>query len=110
MELGDADHDGVDRRGAPAGDGLQGGNDLRADHHGVDAELRHGGVGALAGHHDLEDVEGGHGGAAAQCHRAGRDARSEEHTSELQSLMSISYAVFCLKKKKHTKVQQTSYI
>src|SRR3546814_7785303 len=29
--------------------------------------------------------------------------RSEEHTSELQSLMRISYAVFCLKKKKHTK-------
>src|SRR3546814_8866387 len=27
--------------------------------------------------------------------------RSEEHTSELQSLMSISYAVFCLKKKNH---------
>src|SRR3546814_6854933 len=32
-----------------------------------------------------------------------RDARSEEHTSELQSLMRISYAVFCLKKKKQTK-------
>src|SRR3546814_9400133 len=33
-----------------------------------------------------------------------RDAdRSEEHTSELQSLMRISYAVFCLKKKKKTK-------
>src|SRR3546814_7076909 len=32
-----------------------------------------------------------------------RDARSEEHTSELQSLMRISYAVFCLKKKKHNK-------
>src|SRR3546814_7393628 len=31
--------------------------------------------------------------------REGRDARSEEHTSELQSLMRISYAVFCLKKK-----------
>src|SRR3546814_8248639 len=30
-------------------------------------------------------------------------ARSEEHTSELQSLMRISYAVFCLKKKTHTK-------
>src|SRR3546814_2558206 len=30
-------------------------------------------------------------------------ARSEEHTSELQSLMRISYAVFCLKKKKHTR-------
>src|SRR3546814_9413624 len=28
--------------------------------------------------------------------------RSEEHTSELQSLMRISYAVFCLKKQKHT--------
>src|SRR3546814_7874538 len=30
------------------------------------------------------------------------DKRSEEHTSELQSLMRISYAVFCLKKKRHT--------
>src|SRR3546814_1457676 len=30
------------------------------------------------------------------------DHRSEEHTSELQSLMRISYAVFCLKKKKYT--------
>src|SRR3546814_10275587 len=30
----------------------------------------------------------------------GRHERSEEHTSELQSLMRISYAVFCLKKKK----------
>src|SRR3546814_3848738 len=45
----------------------------------------------------------------ALCHKAyGRFAhaavtplRSEEHTSELQSLMRISYAVFCLKKKKH---------
>src|SRR3546814_1468325 len=32
--------------------------------------------------------------------REGADRRSEEHTSELQSLMRISYAVFCLKKKK----------
>src|SRR3546814_8844599 len=31
--------------------------------------------------------------------------RSEEHTSELQSLMRISYAVFCLKKKKRTNIQ-----
>src|SRR3546814_2596911 len=31
------------------------------------------------------------------------EPRSEEHTSELQSLMRISYAVFCLKKKKNTK-------
>src|SRR3546814_9822434 len=37
-------------------------------------------------------------GEAAQ--RTGGDGRSEEHTSELQSLMRISYAVFCLKKKK----------
>src|SRR3546814_2662758 len=36
-------------------------------------------------------------GYASQARR-----RSEEHTSELQSLMRISYAVFCLKKKKHT--------
>src|SRR3546814_2520933 len=38
--------------------------------------------------------------------------RSEEHTSELQSLMRISYAVFCLKKKKNTnnKEQHTSEI
>src|SRR3546814_5793436 len=32
--------------------------------------------------------------------------RSEEHTSELQSLMRISYAVFCLKKKKHKTYQR----
>src|SRR3546814_9994216 len=32
----------------------------------------------------------------------GKYNRSEEHTSELQSLMRISYAVFCLKKKKNT--------
>src|SRR3546814_2704716 len=35
--------------------------------------------------------------------RGGPPRRSEEHTSELQSLMRISYAVFCLKKKKTTK-------
>src|SRR3546814_1600274 len=44
-------------------------------------------------------------GAAFQIHRASSlhrlsgSPRSEEHTSELQSLMRISYAVFCLKKK-----------
>src|SRR3546814_9707395 len=40
--------------------------------------------------------------------------RSEEHTSELQSLMRISYAVFCLKKKnktnRHTSTRSTRYI
>src|SRR3546814_4371002 len=39
-----------------------------------------------------------------------RMSRSEEHTSELQSLMRISYAVFCLKKKKNTKTQQKLYL
>src|SRR3546814_5802056 len=35
--------------------------------------------------------------------------RSEEHTSELQSLMRISYAVFCLKKKKKRQTQHTQH-
>src|SRR3546814_4265664 len=37
-------------------------------------------------------------------------ARSEEHTSELQSLMRISYAVFCLKKKKKKKGIKTVHV
>src|SRR3546814_9313106 len=36
--------------------------------------------------------------------------RSEEHTSELQSLMRISYAVFCLKKKKQQSTTTTTHI
>src|SRR3546814_2493781 len=43
----------------------------------------------------------GNGPHELPCGGAG-DCRSEEHTSELQSLMRISYAVFCLKKKKKT--------
>src|SRR3546814_3286974 len=35
--------------------------------------------------------------------------RSEEHTSELQSLMRTSYAVFCLKKKKQKQTTQNNY-
>src|SRR3546814_1568215 len=49
---------------------------------------------------------GGKGGARRRrsvvLAAAGQPRRSEEHTSELQSLMRISYAVFCLKKKKNT--------
>src|SRR3546814_1090207 len=44
----------------------------------------------------------------AQDRAVGHDivrSKSEEHTSELQSLMRISYAVFCLKKKQHNKKQ-----
>src|SRR3546814_8811644 len=37
------------------------------------------------------------------------DIRSEEHTSELQSLMRISYAVFCLKKNSHKVTHNISY-
>src|SRR3546814_1575885 len=37
--------------------------------------------------------------------KSGNFTRSEEHTSELQSLMRISYAVFCLKKKKTHKTE-----
>src|SRR3546814_1342269 len=39
--------------------------------------------------------------ARARWHQRQAAERSEEHTSELQSLMRISYAVFCLKKKKN---------
>src|SRR3546814_8408740 len=49
---------------------------------------------------ELDDVGlAGHGGGDGA-------VRSEEHTSELQSLMRISYAVFCLKKKNKTKNKQ----
>src|SRR3546814_10492511 len=43
---------------------------------------------------DIADVEEG---VDALCHARAGGERSEEHTSELQSLMRISYAVFCLK-------------
>src|SRR3546814_7830284 len=54
---------------------------------------------ALAGIQRLvAEAQQSHSRAQALADRA----RSEEHTSELQSLMRISYAVFCLKKKKKT--------
>src|SRR3546814_5390721 len=43
---------------------------------------------------------------AQQSVLTGKQGRSEEHTSELQSLMRISYAVFCLKKKKKRRETQ----
>src|SRR3546814_3983511 len=48
---------------------------------------------------DLTDTEKAYL-ARFQWYQAKDSGRSEEHTSELQSLMRISYAVFCLKKKK----------
>src|SRR3546814_5964228 len=55
--------------------------------------------------HVRRNVEDGKGEQARRQARGQRRAgiRSEEHTSELQSLMRISYAVFCLKKKKKNK-------
>src|SRR3546814_7314820 len=50
---------------------------------------------------------GGRRGAGLNAPPSGRPLRSEEHTSELQSLMRISYAVFCLKKKKASKQYYT---
>src|SRR3546814_2194126 len=48
--------------------------------------------------------------AADNIRTNGFNFRSEEHTSELQSLMRISYAVFCLKKKTHKTQKITLYI
>src|SRR3546814_6833172 len=68
--------------------------------------------GAFCAHHVKSSVaclNGGRGGRSTRSYRqegswdialAEAKVRSEEHTSELQSLMRISYAVFCLKKKK----------
>src|SRR3546814_19152919 len=54
----------------------------------------------------LVNVAGLQHGCGGQRTQLGqRRGRSEEHTSELQSLMRISYAVFCLKKKKTKKTQ-----
>src|SRR3546814_2177781 len=50
------------------------------------------------------NISGGDEGNYANLHANG--TRSEEHTSELQSLMRISYAVFCLKNKKNKKIIQ----
>src|SRR3546814_7679895 len=63
----------------------------------------------------LHEVEGvaidqeldGAGAAVVDRLSGAQGGRSEEHTSELQSLMRISYAVFCLKKKKPETTQQS---
>src|SRR3546814_7006870 len=68
------------------------------------AEADRGAV-AIAGDAEIDQLAVGEVGAGQHARHAavhGVEAvRSEEHTSELQSLMRISYAVFCLKKKKH---------
>src|SRR3546814_948775 len=103
----------------------------RADDRRLAVQVDHGG-GLVPGHvqHDVFHssmigaatrlITGDHSGGSAACiaqkqglnchfsgllldRRRANMPRSEEHTSELQSLMRISYAVFCLKKKKHVK-------
>src|SRR3546814_4111199 len=56
----------------------------------------------------LERAERGarEGQGTVRRRRSGAAGRSEEHTSELQSLVRISYAVFCLKKKKTNSQQK----
>src|SRR3546814_12171251 len=76
------------------------------------------GVGDGAGLRAQGDAGGGAGLAQQVLERRAEGApaqvrlraRSEEHTSELQSLMRISYAVFCLKKKNETTRQNTDRV
>ena len=56
-------------------------------------------------------IEQGHvGDKGSESHKAAVIGRSEEHTSELQSRDSISYAVFCLKKKRPAKESSAAMI
>src|SRR3546814_8914561 len=61
--------------------------------------------------HEAGATAGARRSAPGRLPRAAGRRRSEEHTSELQSLMRISYAVFCLKKKKqiYTYVKHNLY-
>src|SRR3546814_7237396 len=85
-----------------AGNALRRHRNIRQTHARMDGEI----IDALFGLLDqriAEDVPGQIlGNAADLLQRLIDGHRSEEHTSELQSLMRISYAVFCLTKKTHT--------
>src|SRR3546814_4705349 len=67
---------------------------------------RHRGHAAERDRRALQPPERGDRDHRDPTHGSRHGERSEEHTSELQSLMRISYAVFCLKKKKITKKKQ----
>src|SRR3546814_9153703 len=70
--------------------------------------LQRTGAGAFFNNLALALVGGYRGGSAKVSVIASGFMRSEEHTSELQSLMRISYAVVCLKKKKSETIQHAS--
>src|SRR3546814_9963012 len=61
-----------------------------------------------AARHGERQSEADLGAAERPARRRDAEDRSEEHTSELQSLMRISYAVFCLKKKKKQHKAETN--
>src|SRR3546814_9108604 len=86
------------RRDIAADDALRRGHKTCRRHHRIGTHMRHRAMTAGA-------AEGDGPGIGRRHHRTGTDGemalRSEEHTSELQSLMRISYAVFCLKKQKN---------
>src|SRR3546814_1085648 len=77
--------------------------DRRIDHRARQPKLEFAGIAAPGMRVDVIQIDapgGAHTGEFARPATAVRvQGRSEEHTSELQSLMRISYAVFCLKKK-----------
>src|SRR3546814_8496366 len=64
----------------------------------------------VAGSTVLQDFVAVAAQAGVSGHLKVATGRSEEHTSELQSLMRNSYAVFCLKKKKETPKQYTTHV
>src|SRR3546814_8694908 len=86
-----------------------------------DSQPRHGAARCLSGHLQRarqREVPAMGPGPGTHAHRSESKQldsfhlsdRSEEHTSELQSLMRISYAVFCLKKQRtNTEIQDTTY-
>src|SRR3546814_3607713 len=87
---------GADAEAAAAGAAARAGRAERAT---GDQPRRHRPLAAVDRRVRAEDRDAG---------RRSPGGRSEEHTSELQSLMRISYAVFCLKKKKQTRATKNT--
>src|SRR3546814_4357418 len=91
-----------DRREPPVGEVAQARAEAKSQHRaqGEDMIGRPAGVGVMLDDPEIGAVAGEAVEDIGRLMRRGRDPRSEEHTSELQSLMRTSYAVFCLKKKR----------